>query len=171
MTSETPLVTAPLEPQELEAAVESTTRQLGENHPDTLDWILVHHLASLLKKRGDLAKAEVMFRRAVEGLRLQYGVSHPNTLAAVNNLAMLLKKKGQLEDARELLQQALKDAQAQHDERDASRLATANNLGQVAQPVRRSLNRRAQPVRLAPVVAQAGPAEPCSGSRSAAVLQ
>jgi len=48
-------------------------------------------LGQLLQAQGNLAEAEPLFRRALEGREKQLGASHPDMLASVNNLAAFLQ--------------------------------------------------------------------------------
>ena len=56
--------------------------------------LLEVRLGQLLKAKGDLAGAEPLYRRALEGQEEALGPTHPSTLATVGNLAILLAARG-----------------------------------------------------------------------------
>ena len=54
-------------------------------------------MGALLKDRGDLERAEPLYREALEGRREKLGPKHPDTLRSVKNLGLLLQARGDLE--------------------------------------------------------------------------
>ena len=55
-----------------------------------------------MQAKGDLAGAEPLFRRVLEGHERALGPAHPYTLTSLNNLAGLLDKTGRTEEAKPL---------------------------------------------------------------------
>ncbi len=56
----------------------------------------------MLKEKGDLAGAEPLYRRALDGKERVLGGEHPDTLISVVNLAALRHAQGKLEEAERL---------------------------------------------------------------------
>ena len=52
-----------------------------------------------------MAGAELLYRRALEGLEKVLGQDHPHTLICLNNLAILLKRDHRLREAVQLLRE------------------------------------------------------------------
>jgi hypothetical protein len=63
---------------------------LGLEHPETLG--SVNNLALLLQAKGDLAAAEPLYRRALEGYRRVLGEEHPSTKIVAENHALCLEE-------------------------------------------------------------------------------
>ena len=59
-------------------------RELGDDHPDTLE--SKNDLAILYKEQGAYDKAEPLLLAAAEGRRLKLGDTHPHTLESWHNL-------------------------------------------------------------------------------------
>ncbi len=59
-------------------------------------------LALVLMKRGDLVRAEPLFRQALDQARVALGPDHPTVLEIGSNLAALLQEKGDLKGAEAL---------------------------------------------------------------------
>lgn len=64
-------------------------------------------LAELYHDRGDLARAEPLYRQAAERYRTVLGEEHPNHGVALNSLGQLYAEMGDLQQAEKLLQRAL----------------------------------------------------------------
>ena len=65
------------------------------------------NVGSLARDRGDLAKAEQLHRRALDGFMATLGKAHVNTCAAMGNLAKTLARAGKLDEAEQLFRDAL----------------------------------------------------------------
>ena len=61
----------------------------------------------LLRAQGHLAKAEPLYREALDGFRAKLGKHRKLTLATIDDLAELLEVKGCLEEAERLHREAL----------------------------------------------------------------
>ena len=65
---------------------------LGENHPDYATSL--NNLAGLYQAMGDYAKAEPLFRQALEINKRALGENHPDYATSLNNLAALYQAHG-----------------------------------------------------------------------------
>ena len=75
------------------------------DHPEI--FAIINNYAERLGANGAYAQAEVMYRRAVEGLMRVLGRDHEHTISSVNSLASLLLDKGEPEQAGAFYRQAL----------------------------------------------------------------
>jgi tetratricopeptide (TPR) repeat protein len=64
------------------------------------------NLAAVLRLQGKYSEAEMLNRRALEGLEKKLGQDHPGTLTSVHNLAVLLDNLRRYPEAAELYQRA-----------------------------------------------------------------
>jgi tetratricopeptide (TPR) repeat protein len=85
-------------------------------------------LALLLMDKGDLAAAEPLYRRALEGRERVLGPEHPQTLTSVNNLAGLLESKGDLAAAEPMYRRALEAQERVLGPEHPQTLSSVNNL-------------------------------------------
>jgi CHAT domain-containing protein/tetratricopeptide (TPR) repeat protein len=85
--------------------METQTRTLGPEHPDTL--VSTSNLASLYRDQGRAAEAEPLFRRVLEVRERVLGQEHPKTLITVGNLADTFLKERRYRDAEPLFRRAL----------------------------------------------------------------
>ncbi|CAK8985874.1 Nephrocystin-3 [Durusdinium trenchii] len=85
-------------------------------------------LASVLEDRGDLAEAEALCRRVLEGDEAQWGAEHQQTLTALSNLASVLKQQGKYEEAEALYRKALEGREARLGARHLDTLLSLSNL-------------------------------------------
>jgi len=81
-------------------ALKGRQRELGDDHPDTLE--TKNDLALLYKEQGDYAKAEPLLVEAVEGRRKKLGNTHPHTQKSIRNLISLYEAWGKSNEADEL---------------------------------------------------------------------
>jgi hypothetical protein len=88
----------------------------------------VNNLAANLDGQGKLKKAEVLYRRFLEGNEKALGAEHADTLTSVNNLAINLHKQGRLEEAEALLRRALEGREKALGAEHAETLCSVNNL-------------------------------------------
>ena len=87
------------EPQ-LEAALATRKRVLGDEHPDTL--IYMYNLAILYAEQGRYAEAESLFLETVETHKRVLGDEYPSTLASMHGLAILYENQGRYDEAEPL---------------------------------------------------------------------
>jgi tetratricopeptide (TPR) repeat protein len=80
-------------------ALKGRQRELGDDHPDTLE--TQNDLAVVYKEQGNYDKAEQLLLKAVEGRRLKLGDTHPRTLESCNNLIALYEAWGKPDKASE----------------------------------------------------------------------
>jgi len=90
---------------QLDAALETRKRALGDDHPDTLD--SVNTLAALYFNQGRYGEAEPLYLETLETRRRTLGDEHPQTLDSVNNLAALYDRQGRRDEAEPLYLEAL----------------------------------------------------------------
>jgi tetratricopeptide (TPR) repeat protein len=92
-------------------ALNGRQRELGEDHPDTLE--SKNDLAVLYKNQAQYDKAEPLLLEAFDGRHVKFGDTHPHTLDSINNLIDLYEAWNKPEKANEwrakLLQ--MKDAE------------------------------------------------------------
>ncbi|MFQ5501339.1 MAG: CHAT domain-containing protein [Phycisphaerae bacterium] len=80
--------------------IEVRSRLLGGDHSETLMWIgrlAIHH-----RGQGEISESELLYRRAIEGMRRTLGDDHPTTLLNLSHLAMILHAQGDLTVSEEL---------------------------------------------------------------------
>ena len=80
-------------------ALKGRQRELGDDHPDTLE--TKNDLAMLYKEQGDYDNAVLLLLKAVEGRRLKLGDTHPHNLESWHNLIDLYEAWGKPEHAEE----------------------------------------------------------------------
>ena len=78
---------------------------MGEEHPDYATSL--NNLAGLYKSMGEYAKAEPLYRQALEIRRRVLGEEHPDYATSLNNLAVLYESMGEYAKAEPLYRQAL----------------------------------------------------------------
>jgi tetratricopeptide (TPR) repeat protein len=83
-----------------EKAVETTTKVLGEEHPDTLS--SMGNLASTYRNQGRWKEAEELQVRVTETRKRVLGEEHSDTLRSMNNLALTYNKQSRWKEAEEL---------------------------------------------------------------------
>lgn len=89
----------------------------------------VESVAQLLLRQGQLAAAEVTFRRALAGREKISGRDHPSTLYTVNSLGDLYRDQGRLDEAEQMYIRALAGYKDAFGPDDIWTLNTANTLG------------------------------------------
>ena len=78
-------------------ALKGRQRELGEDHPDTLE--SKNDLAVLYKEQARYNEAESLLLESLEGRRKVLGEEHPDTLGSLNNLIELYEAWGKPEKA------------------------------------------------------------------------
>ena len=101
-------------------------KQLGENHPDTLESI--DDLGRALLAQGEHEAAEKMQRRALEGREKLLGKEHLSTLTSVHEVAVMLGARGRYEAAEEMYRRALKGYEKLLGKEHPWTLRSANSL-------------------------------------------
>ncbi|WP_438491692.1 tetratricopeptide repeat protein [Streptomyces asiaticus] len=104
----------------------TSTRLLGEDHPDTLT--SRNNLAGAYQEAGDLGRAIPMYEQTLTDRVRILGEEHPDTLASRNNLAYAYWAAGDLGRATPLLKQTLTDRVRILGEEHPDTLASRNNL-------------------------------------------
>ena len=79
----------------LREALEVHRETLGNRHPSTL--IAINKLASLLREKGDLAAAKLLYLEVVKAQRQTLGVHHRDTRVSNNRLALLRQQQRNLD--------------------------------------------------------------------------
>ncbi|MFC1604590.1 tetratricopeptide repeat protein [Planctomycetota bacterium] len=79
-------------------ALKGRQRELGEDHPDTLE--SKNDLAVLYKEQVRYAEAESLLLDAVGGRHLKLGDKHPHTIKSFNTLIKLYEVWNMLEEAK-----------------------------------------------------------------------
>ncbi|MCP3963605.1 MAG: tetratricopeptide repeat protein [bacterium] len=88
-----------------EEVLEERRRELGPDHPSTLD--SMNNLAETIRAQGDLRKAREIFEKVLEDRRRTLGAVHPDTLTSMNNLAETKRDLGDLRGAHDLHERTL----------------------------------------------------------------
>ena len=89
----------------------------------------MYHLGSLLRSRGDIAGAELLFREELAAKRRTLGDDHADTLFSINSLGVLLDRKGDKAGAEPLLREALAGRKRVLGKMHPDTLRSATNLG------------------------------------------
>ena len=92
------------------------------------DTIPLLNKARRIKAHGQLAEAENLFRRALEGREKLLGPDHADTLQSLENLADLLRDRGRLDEAEPLFRRALASRENSLGTDDAATLKAVANL-------------------------------------------
>ncbi|MGO9466027.1 MAG: tetratricopeptide repeat protein [Isosphaeraceae bacterium] len=85
----------------LERARDLRRRELGEDHPDTLETIGM--IGAVYLEDGKLSEADPLLLRVMEGLSAALGAEHLQTLAATHRVAQLCADLGKMPQAEQLL--------------------------------------------------------------------
>jgi eukaryotic-like serine/threonine-protein kinase len=88
-------------------------------------------LGSTYRDLGELEKAEIQHREAVEKNRRIFGDDHPETLISIDSLAITLQKLGRYDEAEALFIEALEGMRRVLGDDHRNTLMTIGNLGQV----------------------------------------
>jgi tetratricopeptide (TPR) repeat protein len=91
--------------EQFRLAVAIRTRELGADHPDTLE--SRHQLAAKLGMNFEWPEAETVLRPVLETRRRILGDMHPDTLQAISGLADVLNQLGELEECERLVKEAM----------------------------------------------------------------
>jgi len=91
--------------KEYRAALEISTRELGEEDADTLE--AKNGVATALGSLNKYDEAEALFRECLDSARRVLGPEDPKTLAYLSNLGSLLRDNGETREAEQLLTESL----------------------------------------------------------------
>ncbi len=100
---------------------------LGPEHPDYLK--SVTGLALVLKRRGENAAAEPLYREVIAVQRRAFGEDHPDLATNLNNLGMLLLTMGKLDEAEPLVREGLAIRRRVLGPDHSETIALVHNLG------------------------------------------
>jgi len=89
-----------------EQALVIYARELGKDHPDTLQ--SMHNLGKIYLGLGNYGKARELYETTLKLRRVRLGEDHPDTLRTMNNLALAYGALDELDMALSLQEQALK---------------------------------------------------------------
>ncbi|RDL36050.1 uncharacterized protein BP5553_06662 [Venustampulla echinocandica] len=95
---------------------------------DGIEWAC-HSLGDLFADQGKLAKAEQMYRRALQGKEKSLSPEHLSTLDTLNNLGLVYVDQGRLAEAEQMYQRALQGKEMSLGPEYPSTFNTLNNLG------------------------------------------
>jgi hypothetical protein len=110
----------------LDKAYATTTREQGDDHPETLT--SRNNLASAYHAAGQLDRAIPLFERTLKAREVQLGDDHPDTLTSRNNLAAAYQSAGKRELALLLFEGTLKAREAKLGDDHPDTLDSRNNL-------------------------------------------
>jgi tetratricopeptide (TPR) repeat protein len=96
--------------------------------PKGMEWAL-HKLGILWYDQGNLAEAEAMYTRALQGQEEALGPKHTSTLLTVHNLGLLYANQGKLAEAEAMYTRALQGHEEALGPKHTSTLNTVGNLG------------------------------------------
>ena len=91
--------------EQLGGAYDTLRQTLGDDHPDTA--LSLHNLASLEALKGELDRAETMFRDVLEIQRETLGSRDPKLASTLSGLASVIRAKGDFDDAEGFQREAL----------------------------------------------------------------
>lgn len=109
-----------------EAVLDSRSRELGDDHPDTLT--SKNEMGLLLERLGRVAEAETMLRSALEGRRRALGEEDPITLASMGDLSSVLYWQRKYEEALTLNRKVLEARRRVFGEEHTDTLVAMSNL-------------------------------------------
>ncbi len=111
------------------AALEIRARELGEEHPDTLQ--SMNDLGMVLRKQSLYSDAEGLYRRALGIQRSVLGEEHPDTLTTMNNIANALRTQGRISEAEPIYRKVLEIRRRALGREDPDTLTSLSNLALV----------------------------------------
>lgn len=100
-----PPVAAPDDPRPFEEELKQREKTLGPDHPDVAE--SCSNLAILYNQKGDAARAQPLYERALAIYEKQYGPDHPEVAHTLTDLAVLHLEAGRDGVGRPLLERAL----------------------------------------------------------------
>lgn len=112
--------------QQLQQALETRRKLLGDEHPDTLH--TTNNLANLLAQQDRLEEAEALYVHVLSVRRRLLGADAAETLVTQNDLAMLQLVQGRFDEARALLEDALAVSRRALGDAHPDTIVALNNL-------------------------------------------
>lgn len=112
---------------QLQAAEAIRTRELGDEHSDTLR--LRTEIAELLRRRGNYAEADTLINQTLVVQRRVLGREHPDTLLSMNILGLVRWKQGNYAEAEAIHRRTLKIRRRVLGHDDPDTLNSMSNLG------------------------------------------
>ncbi|KAF1969506.1 kinesin light chain [Bimuria novae-zelandiae CBS 107.79] len=106
--------------------METSSRVLGEEHPDTLTSMA--NLASTYRNQGRWKEAEVLDVQVIETRKRVLGEEHPSTLTSMTNLASTYRNQGRWKEAEKLEVQVLETSSRVLGEDHPDTLTSMTNL-------------------------------------------
>ena len=113
----------------LRHTLETQRRVLGDRDQDTLTTI--NDLAQAYRARGQLDRAEPLYREAFDGLRETYGEGRPQTQLARSNLASALRFMERYDEAEPLFLESIAGLEAIYGAGSRSAFITRHNLARM----------------------------------------
>jgi eukaryotic-like serine/threonine-protein kinase len=110
----------------LRKALDTQTRILGPNNPETLD--MMNALANVYWFQGRYRDAEPLYRAALEGRRRVLGSNHRSTLRVAFDLASLYMQEKRWDESEQLQLQTLETQRRVLGDEDPDTLSSMNNL-------------------------------------------
>lgn len=115
--------------EQLDLALETRTRVLGAEHPDTLT--SMNDLGLVLRMQGQLFEAEQLYRQALSIQLPTLGKEHPDTLITLNNIANVLRSQKKILQAEPIYEEVLEIRRRVLGEEDPDTLTSRSNLTSV----------------------------------------
>ncbi len=112
-------------------ALDTFTRMLGPDHPETL--VSMSQLAAAYKEGGRLADAVELAERTFEVRKAKLGPDSVETLTSMNNLAQIYQAAGRTTDAVEFAERTFEARKAKLGLDSVETLTSMNNLAQTYQ--------------------------------------
>lgn len=112
-----------------ETALAIRRRELGDDHPDTMQ--SMNDLGRVLRMLGRFADAEPVYREALDRRRRVLGEAHADTLSSLNNYAGILERRGRFAEAQPLYQRALELRRRTLGEDHSSTILSLNNYAHI----------------------------------------
>jgi tetratricopeptide (TPR) repeat protein/predicted Ser/Thr protein kinase len=112
--------------RQFERALFLRRRELGEEHPDTID--VMGSLAAVYERSGKLKEAEPLYARVVELEERILGKDNPGTLKATNGLAVTYAEEGRMAESVALFASLVPREQRVFGEGDLQTLRAMGNL-------------------------------------------
>ena len=118
-----------------ELLMETKKRQLGAEHPETLQSMCT--LAQTYQKMNQFVKAEALYDQALKGYEKTHGFNHRLTIVAANFLGDIYIELGRLKEAEVMYRRALKGNEETMGLRHPLTLNSITSLGSVYEKLRK----------------------------------
>jgi len=104
---------------------------------ELIKFVFMSNLASLLKLKGQVNEAEILFRQIVDARTRYLGTTHPDTIASISNLAMICKVQGKYAESEIRYREALKARITRFGLHDTDTLTLMHTLGMLVKSLGR----------------------------------